>query len=153
MSRDGVGAGRPPSLPEGARTFTVEEAARTLPLVRRIVEDLVEEQAQLEEALAHFQKVLSVTGPGDDPLRLERLKTAINERGARIQALVDELHALGCLFKGFEPGLVDFYAIHEGRPVFLCWKLGEERIDHWHEVDAGYTGRTKLTPEFVAGLT
>ena len=43
---------------------------------------------------------------------------------------------MGCVFKGFEAGLVDFYSLREDRPIFLCWRLGEERITHWHEIDS-----------------
>jgi hypothetical protein len=45
---------------------------------------------------------------------------------------------------------VDFYGLQEGRLVFLCWRLGEDRVTHWHELDAGFAGRQEITPEFVA---
>ena len=43
--------------------------------------------------------------------------------------------------EGLREGLVDFIGRHEGRDVYLCWKLGEERITHWHELNAGFAGR------------
>ena len=39
---------------------------------------------------------------------------------------------------------------HEGRAVCLCWRLGEESVSHWHEVDAGFSGRQEITADFVA---
>jgi hypothetical protein len=44
-------------------------------------------------------------------------------------------------------GLCDFRSRHEGRLVFLCWKFGEERITHFHELGSGYAGRKPLPPE------
>ena len=54
---------------------------------------------------------------------------------------MEELEQVGCVFKGFEEGLVDFYGTFEGRDIFWCWRAGEERIEHWHELDAGIAGR------------
>lgn len=96
------------------RYFSLEEANRQLPLVRRIVEDIETHHAR-----------------GD---------------GEEVEALVDELHELGCYFKGFGEGLVDWYSYYAGRPVFLCWKQGEEEIRFWHQVDAGFAGRQPILP-------
>lgn len=96
------------------RFFSLEEANRQLPLVRRIVKDIMEQ---------HGQENL------DD-----------------VQQLVDELQELGCFFKGFQEGLVDWYSYYAGRPVFLCWKLGEPEIAYWHQVDAGFMGRQPVLP-------
>jgi hypothetical protein len=57
---------------------------------------------------------------------------------------LQELEAIGCVFKGFDAGLVDFYSLREDRPVFLCWRLGEERIGFWHQIEAGFTGRQPI---------
>jgi hypothetical protein len=43
--------------------------------------------------------------------------------------------------QGVRDGLVDFYTLRDDRLVFLCWRLGEPRITHWHEVDAGFADR------------
>ena len=68
----------------------------------------------------------------------------VTRHADRINLYLQELEAIGCVFKGFDAGLVDFYSLREDRPVFLCWRLGEERITHWHEVDAGFTGRQPI---------
>ena len=61
---------------------------------------------------------------------------------------IGELEQIGCEFKG-EEGLVDFHGTLEGREIFWCWKLGEDRITHWHELDAGFKGRQPI-PEVVS---
>ena len=63
---------------------------------------------------------------------------------------IGELHELGALFKGFEVGLVDFYAMMDGRPVFLCWKLDEDQIEWWHELDGGFAGRQRLPAHLLS---
>lgn len=103
----------PPGLSD-VRFFDLEEANRQLPLVRRIVEDILAQYA--------------------------------DGNGEEVQELMNELHELGCYFKGFREGLVDWYSYYAGRPVFLCWKLGEPGIEHWHQVDAGFIGRQPILP-------
>lgn len=130
-----------PALP---RFFTVEEANRTLPLVRRIVYDILEANPRLQRRLLEFDRVAADGEVAASRQRLQDLRQAIDEDAERINAFLAELHALGCLFKGFDEGLVDFYSMRDGRPVFLCWRLGEESVAHWHEIDAGFAGRQPL---------
>ena len=125
------------------KVFTLEEANRTLPLVRRIVRDIVEGHRRLQELAAEYSRLASDLGESLGDRRAE-LRREIDALTRTVNGYIEELHGLGCLFKGFEEGLVDFYALKGGRPVFLCWKLGEERIEWWHELDAGYRGRQPL---------
>ena len=61
-----------------------------------------------------------------------------------LQAVVDRLAAEGVLVKDPKQGLIDFPARRAGRPVWLCWKLGEPSVSHWHELEAGYAGRRPI---------
>ena len=63
------------------------------------------------------------------------------------------LETIGCVVKGFEVGLVDFYSLREDRPIFLCWKLGEERITHWHETDTGFAGRQPIDGAILSSIS
>ncbi len=129
------------------RYFTVEEANKTLPLVRRIVTDIVaahSERTALIKEYGHLDHDLETTKP-----RRQELDALLSELTDRINAHIDELEKIGVVLKGFEPGLVDFYAMMEDREVFLCWKLGESQVDYWHEVDAGYAERQPLPGHLV----
>lgn len=75
----------------------------------------------------------------------------IEKLAKRISGYIDELSSIGCLFKGFEDGLVDFFGRRDDRDIFLCWRLGEVSVEHWHEVDTGFGGRQPLLPERVSG--
>jgi hypothetical protein len=131
------------------KIFTVEEANRTLPLVRRIVADLIALHPRWRAAVAAFEAAqagATATAESDDAreLRLEAGRLA-----GEIEACLDELEQVGCIFKGFEAGLIDFPAFHEDRMVYLCWRHGEARIDHWHELDSGFAGRRPLDPHLL----
>jgi len=61
-----------------------------------------------------------------------------------LRAELEALSAEGIILRDAESGLVDFPSEREGQTVFLCWKLGEDQVAHWHEVDAGMAGRKPL---------
>ena len=134
--------------PEQPRFFTVEEANRTLPLVRRIVRDIVEGYPQFQRERESYRDVSLEPGP-ELQRRLESLSEAIDDYGDRLRALLRELDLVGCVVKDYQEGLVDFHTIYHGRPVLLCWKLDEDRVAYWHELDAGYGGRQPITTEFA----
>ncbi|MGQ0642599.1 MAG: DUF2203 domain-containing protein [Gemmatimonadaceae bacterium] len=121
------------------RTFTVEQANRMLPLVRRIVEDLVVAHGGWQQAVGQFEVASNAGAPDAEVFQRE------TERLAReIDGYLRELSELGVEFKGFEHGLIDFPSEFGGRPVYLCWKLGESSVAHWHDIDAGFAGRQQL---------
>ena len=62
----------------------------------------------------------------------------------RLDSYVEELKELGAVLKDPVVGLIDFWTVIDGREAFLCWKLGEEEIGYWHELDAGFQGRQSL---------
>jgi hypothetical protein len=50
----------------------------------------------------------------------------------------------GVIVRDLDTGICDFPALREGREVYLCWRVGEERIAWWHEPEAGFAGRQPL---------
>ena len=131
---------------QDVRFFTVEEANRTLPLVSRIMADIVEENERLQELLPALKEVRARVrrSPAAVP-ELEGLRQEVATISARLESYLAELHQIGCVFKGPQ-GLVDFYALRDGKPVFLCWRHGEDEIRYWHELDGGFAGRVELEP-------
>ncbi|MGH7575212.1 MAG: DUF2203 domain-containing protein [Longimicrobiales bacterium] len=128
-------------LPPGARFFSLEEASRMLPLVRRILEDIEAHWRELEPRIIRLRALPLAARRTRDGKALEE---ELEARAAEIDGLVAELQDLGCYFKGFQEGLVDWCSLYAGRPVFLCWKLGEPEIAWWHQVDAGFAGRQPI---------
>ncbi|MEJ2677657.1 MAG: DUF2203 domain-containing protein [Gemmatimonadota bacterium] len=134
------------------RYFTLEEANRTLPLVRRVVEDIVNMYPDVQQKLARLRGLAEQDSTPALERQMEALRDELEHDSDELNRYLKELDQIGCLFKGFEEGLVDFHAWMDGRPVCLCWKLGEARIEWWHELDAGYAGRQHLSPEYVERL-
>jgi hypothetical protein len=124
------------------RHFSLDEANRTLPLVRRIVADIALEYREWRELVRRYEVVAGgATAEEGESEEQIGLREAIDRVARRVTACVAELDQVGCVLKGFEDGLVDFPGWFEGREVFWCWKLGEPEVVHWHEVDSGYAGR------------
>ena len=127
------------------RIFTLEEAERTLPLVRRILADLTAEHEAWRAGMARYEVLAAVSRADEGETEpLKEARVAATASADRINGYLKELESVGCVFKGFESGLVDFYSLREDRLVFLCWRLSEPSISHWHEVDAGFTGRQPI---------
>ncbi|MCE9532605.1 MAG: DUF2203 domain-containing protein [Planctomycetes bacterium] len=125
--------------PTDKKYYTLTEANKTLPLVKAIVSDI--------SALAHsmrerHEKLENTTGSERD-----EIENTLESDQDRLQELIDELSELGIELKDFFTGLIDFPCWNNGREVYLCWKLGEPTIGHWHEIWAGFAGRKKLKNE------
>jgi hypothetical protein len=128
--------------------FTPDEANRTLPLVRRIVQDIVEAYGQWKDALRRYE-LAAATQRSGEPESPEAVaaRERVDEVARTINVYIGELEQVGCVLKGFDDGLVDFRGRIEGRDVWLCWRLGEPVVSHWHEMDQGFRARRPLEPE------
>ena len=134
------------------RFFTVEEANRTLPLVRRIVKDIVRAYPELQQLTEQLHQLASAGIGPELQDRIEQLRDDIDRTADLINGYIRELEQIGCFFKGFDEGLVDFYSVYKGRPVFLCWRFDESRIEFWHDVEAGFGGREPITADIAADI-
>ena len=61
-----------------------------------------------------------------------------------INYLTEQLESKGLILKGIKHGLVDFLSMRNGREVYLCWKVPEQRIEYWHDIEAGFAGRQRI---------
>ena len=121
----------------GKKYFSVEEANSSLSYVRRIVDDITAVYQQIVEMRRKLEEL------GESQFSLSP-DSEYEQLMDRLGLLVDELHGMGAELKDFEKGLVDFPSRQNDREVLLCWKQGEDRIEHWHEVDSGYAGRQPI---------
>ena len=79
-----------------------------------------------------------------DPTLIAREQQGMTITVQRMELAVRQIDAWGVNLRDIGTGLVDFPALVNGRPVWLCWKLGEDDIAYWHELDAGIAGRQPL---------
>jgi hypothetical protein len=129
------------------KLFTPAEANAALPLVTAIVRDI----ADLARTLHDRQERLARLGPPNrgglsDAYReeLQQVQTELERDEERMREYIRELLDLGVELKDPFTGLIDFPAWINGREVYLCWRLGEAEVAHWHELQAGFAGRQKL---------
>lgn len=133
--------------PAERRVFTPDDATRALVLVRPVVRDIVEAYGRLLDLRARREE-LAITIA--ESAQLEVLREQIERGTERLRELQDELTDIGCELKDWVSGLVDFPALHEGRMVWLCWRLGEPSVEHWHEWYSGFSGRQPVRESFGA---
>ena len=121
------------------RLFTVREANELIPFLSTKLRELRALRGKVEawsRDAPSQQDIILNGGMRVDPHYLTLL--------GRFQALLEAICAEGCYLKDLETGLVDFPTLWEGREVYLCWKLGEAEVAHWHEIEAGFQGRRSL---------
>jgi hypothetical protein len=134
----------------GTKYFTVAEANRTLPLVRAIVRDISELAHELLERRERLNRLrpndrFSLSDAHDE--EMQQVQAELERGQAKMEEYVHELRRLGVELKDYLTGLIDFPSVMNGRVVYLCWRLGEPEVAHWHELEAGFAGRQKLRPD------
>ena len=128
------------------RLFTSDEAERLLP---ELTEWILEMRARKREHERHHAVVSElerkmggnghvVAGP------LQEARKGMAEALSEVNRLAQEAESLGCELKDIDEGLIDFRAMVDGEEAYLCWKLGEPKIDWWHSLQTGFAGRQPL---------
>jgi hypothetical protein len=122
-----------------ARHYTVEEANALLPSVKPLLQRLRDARDMLTDSEAH--DVLSDAAPtngGGEP------GSQVGEAFLEVRRLLGTLEDAGIVVRDIDRGLIDFPAIREGEEVYLCWELGEDEVEYWHDLESGYRGRQQL---------
>jgi hypothetical protein len=126
----------------------VDEANKELPRVRRIVAQIAELSALLPDLedqarIAEYESKRPTAGV-EDRDRYQQARDAAGGAELELLKAVASLNGMGIQLKGPLEGLIDFPSYRDGELIELCWKLGEERVEHWHNVGEGFAGRKKL---------
>jgi hypothetical protein len=126
----------------------VDEANKELPRVRRVVAQIAELSALLPELedqarIAEYESKRPAAGT-DDRDRHQQARDAASGAELELLKAVASLNGMGISLKGPLEGLIDCPSYRDGELIELCWKLGEERVAHWHKIGEGFAGRKKL---------
>lgn len=126
------------------KTFTIGEARAALPELRRLLVVLRDERTSLVKLHPFIDLARErAEQNGGSPFGELYLDHAF-----RFATTLDEVEQTGAIIKDFTAGLVDFPHEYDGRIVYLCWKLGEDDLSWWHEVDDGFAGRQPIEDIF-----
>lgn len=132
---------REPEKGPEKKFFTLAEALRALPLVKRIAVDIQAAQATRLKVHGELSSGLANLPAGRQAVLQQDFDAATH----RLEALIRELTDIGVELKDPARALLDFPAMFEGREILLCWKAGEDTISFWHELEGGYAGRKPVS--------
>jgi hypothetical protein len=128
------------------KLFSPEKANALIPVLAPMIEELWAKRRELAIKLLEQDPALRKAGGRSGASTAERRSETrrCTELKAEIVRLINRIESHGCLVKSIDLGLLDFPALREGRPVFLCWKAGEREIGHWHGTDETFADRKQL---------
>ncbi len=131
--------------------FSREEAEQILPQIKRRLEQARQHKLavdRLDQDLGQAAARIMVLGGSLPPYQEMARKRAEREQFVlRVQETINKIQEMGAVVKDLEEGLVDFPSLRRGEEVYLCWKLGEQRIGYWHGLEEGFAGRKPLDEE------
>lgn len=132
------------------KLYTLEEANLALTQIEALLDTLVDIKLQINKHQAEID-VLELIQEGSGIRRVKPGSAYFEKKLEEMQTLFDQfkhnIHQfaeLGCELKDLDRGLIDFYSLKEDKLVYLCWKKGEKKITHWHEIETGFAGRKKI---------
>ncbi len=132
------------------KLFILEQAEKLLPSVKGLLKKAVFLNRKLaslrSESVIDQAEIEFETQDQNVRYQFELVKNhdVLNQLTEDFYDALDKIRQLGCEIKDLDSGLVDFPSKFEGRTVHLCYKLGEDRIRHWHELDSGFAARQKI---------
>ena len=128
------------------RVFTIEECNRLLPVLTQQLTELQKKRQSAGDLEAQIDalELICNSESKKSTAELDQLIRKHQKIVNEFYALVDQIHEHGCYLKDADLGLVDFYGMIDGRMVCLCWRLGEQQVGFWHEVNSGFTNRKPI---------
>jgi hypothetical protein len=135
---------------EESKLFSLREAEQLRTQIEPILIQMIESRrklGELEDSLGELQeRILRSGGLLVSYDKTARVRIERNRLAEAIQSGLEKIHSTGCVVKDIEVGLLDFPARINGEEVYLCWKLGEDRIRFYHRQDEGFSGRKPIDP-------
>ena len=129
--------------------FTPELANAALSLVRAIVADVVELEGRITDATRIYRELK--VDPAKPQTGLNDARRELGDLVEQREACSTELDEMGVRLGDPARGICDFPSELDGEPVFLCWEMGEERVEYFHACDTGFAGRQPLPVPVGAG--
>jgi hypothetical protein len=126
--------------------FSPEKVNALIPVLAPLLEELWTKRRELAIKLLEqdpaLRKAAGRAGAAPAERRGETRRSI--ELKAEVVRIISRIEAYGCVMKDIDLGLLDFPALRNGSPVFLCWKAGEPAVSHWHGTDETFRNRKPL---------
>lgn len=122
-----------------SKHYTVEEARQLLPQIREWLDKLERLTSRLKQVEKRYSDLLNAGADLGGPSINQWINTL-----ADAKCLLDEFASRQIIIKDLNRGLIDIPSMRHGKEVFLCWEKDEEDIEHWHDLDSGFTGREPI---------
>ena len=120
--------------------FTIEEANALLPQLTGLLERMLAARQHMIDTRKAWEPIMEKASGNGGGAHGKELYTDTN----RIHLTLEQINGWGILIKDVDTGLVDFPHMRNGREVYLCWRLGEPKVEYWHDTDSGFAGRQPL---------
>jgi Uncharacterized conserved protein (DUF2203) len=124
-------------LDEPETVYTRETANLLLDEVR---ERLVRLQRAYAEVAGHRSSMASSAGGNGGDAGASRWLASSRTAADELSWFRDR----GIVVRDIEQGLIDFPGLRGGRQIYLCWRLGEDAVNFWHDRETGFAGRQPL---------
>ena len=135
---------------EQDKLFSLTEAERLRAQLEPVLIEAMEarrKMGEVEERLAKLAERISRAGGMQVPYeKAAKWRIERNQLEESVRDALERIHATGCLVKDLDVGLLDFPSRIDNKDVYLCWRLGEDRIRFYHAQDEGFAGRKPLDP-------
>ena len=135
---------------EESKYFSLTEAERLRAQLEPLLIEAMESRRRMNELGAELTALaerIQRSGGMFVPLeKVARTRAQLTKVEQSVQSWLEKIHSTGCLVKDLDVGLLDFPARINNEDVYLCWRLGEDRIRFYHRQDEGFAGRKPIDP-------
>ena len=123
------------------KLFTIDEAnasirklEEAIPALRRVLREMeqVEDRLQILDLICNR----SVSSANQDLHEYLALRVKYHDKITEFENGLLDLEKQGFLLRDLDEGIVHFVARKGNANVLLCWKEGEGRVSHWHDLES-----------------
>ncbi len=122
--------------------FTPDQANEILPEIKRRFNKIIDKRNEIIIIQNELNNI--IRGYKSFKLFFDK-KKELNKTISSLYREIEEVEDFGILIKSLDEGLLDFPSKRFNEEVWLCWKIGEEKIRFWHAKDEGFIGRKPLS--------
>lgn len=127
------------------RYYDLDAANARITELRPVLERLRDDRDAVAAAQRELNRFRESNGSSDHAAELRRQEQRIRGIVVRMSEAVAQIDSWGVTLRDIPTGLIDLPALAKGRPIWLCWRLGEPAILHWHRQDEGFAARRPIS--------